>query len=222
MSKDGQRKCPDCETDLGSLFGEKGNGKCYHCQGEGKRYGVGDVIPGMVGLDNYHDCEECNATGQCQTCGGTGYEYYYEEYNNDSVLEVDNSSSFHESHTASSRDSYSTYDSPTSYQYSAPVKSAKDEDATFGIRKLIRIIWIIFFVGWASYQIAIISADFSNSNWDGSFWGWVGHVIAPITVIILGIPAYIYYYLQLPTSYIFAGIITLVFFVLNYLLRQAK
>ena len=62
MSKD-KGECRDCDgLDLSSQFTSlipRGNGKCSECHGNG--------------------CGVCSGTGQCQTCGGTGYEYWDED-----------------------------------------------------------------------------------------------------------------------------------------------
>ena len=110
MGKDGQRECPDCAgPDLGTLFGGKGNGKCHDCRGEGKIYGIEDIVSGLAGFDNFHTCRQCSGTGQCQTCGGTGYQYYYEGNTDDQNTETGEYSTYERSD--SSYDSYSSYDS---------------------------------------------------------------------------------------------------------------
>lgn len=106
MSKDYSR-CPDCDaTDImgGGLFGNKGNGRCSNCHGEGR---VPDAIRGMaapfVGCDTDEPCEVCSETGQCQTCGGTGYVYYNEDsYGDDQERKDDDSSndSYYESYSS--------------------------------------------------------------------------------------------------------------------------
>lgn len=84
MAKEYSRKCPDCDgIDVSSLF-NKGDGRCKACDGEGM---VTDVVRALGGpiLDfpTHEPCKICSGTGQCQMCGGTGYQYYdskdYEE-----------------------------------------------------------------------------------------------------------------------------------------------
>lgn len=72
MAKDGSKPCRDC--DMAIPFLSVGNGKCKYCKGEGRVVSIVDALFGEVRI-----CEECCGTGQCQTCGGTRLEYYYNE-----------------------------------------------------------------------------------------------------------------------------------------------
>ncbi|WP_345211003.1 hypothetical protein [Mucilaginibacter gynuensis] len=79
--------CSDCDAveEIDFFFNDvKGNGKCDICNGEGE---IDDFFRAEVtrftaklitfGLDQTEfpdtvDCPKCNATGQCQSCGGNG------------------------------------------------------------------------------------------------------------------------------------------------------
>lgn len=140
MAKEYTRCCPDCDNiRIGpdALFGERGNGKCKHCHGEGIVYGIGDTIASMIMLEtipNYHDCEVCSKTGQCQTCGGTGYEYSYESFDSYPEKEEKEETS----------DYYYDYEYPDE-----PITSSSgrnDEDVLSGIVSVIVIIVLFFIV----------------------------------------------------------------------------
>lgn len=105
MSKD-YSKCPDCDgiDIMGSgLFGSRGDGRCSHCHGEGR---VPDAIRGLaapfVGCDPAEVCEVCSGSGQCQTCGGTGYVWSEEESSKGGDDRQDNYSSGYDPYYESS------------------------------------------------------------------------------------------------------------------------
>lgn len=77
MAKDGKKECPDCyRSDLGSYF-RKGNGRCSYCRGTGERLELGDAPAAIImNNDRLCVCSYCSGTGQCNTCGGSGFEYY--------------------------------------------------------------------------------------------------------------------------------------------------
>ena len=73
-----EKQCPDCENihvgpiwELTPFKTTQGNGWCRHCKG------TGELHPINVGalFGNPDVCPHCHGTGQCQTCGGTGYIY---------------------------------------------------------------------------------------------------------------------------------------------------
>lgn len=64
-------KCPDCYSARLTLEGERGDGKCYVCQGSGKEQGLEGIISDLTGLRG-GECYECRGTGRCRTCNGTG------------------------------------------------------------------------------------------------------------------------------------------------------
>ena len=73
----GRERCPDCEIDIsGFSFTSKGDGRCRNCNGTGvvNEPGVEFITLGLE--DSEYACKVCSHTGQCQTCGGTGYVYY--------------------------------------------------------------------------------------------------------------------------------------------------
>ena len=91
MGKDSKRKCPDCDYNL-SIYAvlDKGDGRCRNCDGTGE---VADPLVEFftLGVEKGDTtCKVCSGTGQCQTCGGTGYEYYYDDDDNN---ETENRSS---------------------------------------------------------------------------------------------------------------------------------
>lgn len=64
-------RCPDCYSVKILLIGDEGDGLCSECYGTGHSQIIFDqLIDGMTGEET--ECLECNGTGQCQTCGGTG------------------------------------------------------------------------------------------------------------------------------------------------------
>ncbi len=85
-----ESKCPDCFYEF---MENKRSGKCRNCEGTGEAPDPMDSFTeaatfGLSKADNI--CKICSGTGQCQTCGGTGYVYSYE---NDSVSTSQTSSS---------------------------------------------------------------------------------------------------------------------------------
>ncbi len=80
MGYNSKRGCPDCSYNLSYLF--KHDGKCKNCNGTGEAGDIAESIKdlitaGLVEAD--YTCRVCSGTGQCQTCGGTGYQYYNED-----------------------------------------------------------------------------------------------------------------------------------------------
>lgn len=67
-------ECHDCDApDVGAavLLKSKGNGVCSHCHGTKISPDFGDNVDAII--DQQDDpCSNCNGTGQCQSCGGTG------------------------------------------------------------------------------------------------------------------------------------------------------
>ena len=150
------RKCPDCKgPDLSSIFGGKGNGECRYCD-EGKIHDIGDALVGLAGFDNYHYCEYCSGTGQCQTCGGTGYEYYDSDSYSDSESSESSysSSSSSESYYSSDYSSYSDY----SYSPSPSTPYVKPQTSNYS--------GVYFFVLLFIISIIVISivSNSGNSN----------------------------------------------------------
>jgi hypothetical protein len=73
-----RERCPDCEIDIrGFSFSSKGDGRCIECHGSGHDTGSEAMVQfATLGVeDDKIDCPKCYGTGQCQTCGGTGYIY---------------------------------------------------------------------------------------------------------------------------------------------------
>lgn len=62
-------KCPDCDGTIG-LFGN-GDGKCSECRGSGENPFILDEMAEALGSEP-KECHNCNGTGDCPTCGGTG------------------------------------------------------------------------------------------------------------------------------------------------------
>lgn len=61
-------RCPDCNSS-GDIFGLYGDGVCSHCHGDGKSLlsGLNEAVMG-VSLE----CNYCDGSRICQTCGGSG------------------------------------------------------------------------------------------------------------------------------------------------------
>jgi DnaJ-class molecular chaperone len=59
--------CPDC--------GILGEGKCSYCNGSGEDESIHETLSHIVEGDDaeYADCPECEGTGICSTCDGTGF-----------------------------------------------------------------------------------------------------------------------------------------------------
>lgn len=112
MSKEYSRQCPDCDgPDLGSLF-NKGDGRCRECHGTGVDE-VSSIFNSLVDAEKDR-CRVCSGTGQCQTCGGTGYEYY-DDYDTSTsqTIHSSESSSYGDSYSSSHDHSCSDYSSET-------------------------------------------------------------------------------------------------------------
>ncbi len=83
------------------------------------------------------------------------------------------------------------------------------------IRKFIRTIWWVVFIGWLLFLLEQYCERAANSS-GGS---WIGHVIAPLMVIILAIPVLLYIkVLHLPTDINFIVLITIACWGLNFLI----
>ena len=69
-------KCNDCDQTITNVFDpNEGNGKCSHCHGKGKVYGIRDQFASdFMGGEDYHTCEVCDGSGICQTCNGSGHQ----------------------------------------------------------------------------------------------------------------------------------------------------
>lgn len=124
--KENTRECPDCDgSDYGSLFGNKGNGRCRQCKGTGEIHGFADAFGSIATFNTvepYHTCEYCHGNGQCQTCGGTGLEYYNEDvYDN----ENDKSSTYSSYSDHASYSDYSGYSSSYDSDSSSSSSSSK-------------------------------------------------------------------------------------------------
>jgi len=69
-------ECPDCDQEVGNIFGHRGNGRCKRCHGMGETYNAVDKVIDFATMgkaESITPCNICSETGQCQTCGGTGY-----------------------------------------------------------------------------------------------------------------------------------------------------
>ena len=227
MAKDGAKECTDCanpDIEHISIFGGKGDGRCSECRGEGTICDIGDVISGLAGFDNFHECEKCSGTGQCQTCGGTGFEYYYEDFEDDEVSTFEDTDLTSNENSNFSSRTYDTRDyisNSTLNQKSSNIESPTIEKAeTSSFIKIIKTIWIAYFVCWLSFNIVPFIAEYANSDWDHSFLDWIGHILAPLTVILLYIPFLIYEYINFPLEYDFIAIIGGIILVFNLFPKQ--
>lgn len=65
-----RRDCPDCDGP--PRFSYTPENKCSNCDGTGKIFlPFPELLPGP----DHVKCKICDGTGQCQTCGGAGYQY---------------------------------------------------------------------------------------------------------------------------------------------------
>ncbi len=74
----GRKKCPDCDGEDFNSIHSKGNGDCKHCHGKGSVHDIGDALTEIAtfgSVESETECKVCSGTGQCQTCGGEGYIY---------------------------------------------------------------------------------------------------------------------------------------------------
>lgn len=62
-------RCPDCDSVEVISIPERGNGVCSRCHGDGKRLlsGLNEKM-----FDTPLECTNCDGSGRCPTCGGTG------------------------------------------------------------------------------------------------------------------------------------------------------
>ncbi len=129
MAKDSKRKCPDCNGSEVFILGTKGDGVCKNCEGSGRVYGPGDMITALINdfskrekLEYGEVCPECSETGQCQTCGGEGYEYYNDESDDEDKPDYNNNNDddYNSSYDTNDYDDNPSYSSTTSRTYTPP------------------------------------------------------------------------------------------------------
>ena len=62
-------RCPNCDSVEIFSIPERGDGKCSVCHGDGH----GTMFDRLAeGFGASKSCYNCDATGVCPTCGGTG------------------------------------------------------------------------------------------------------------------------------------------------------
>ena len=90
MAKDSKKSCSDCNGIRTGWNGVYGDGACSCCDGRGYNTSYIEAVGKAVSLgalgdpaDQDYPCDECSGTKQCQTCGGTGWEHYNEEEDDD-------------------------------------------------------------------------------------------------------------------------------------------
>jgi len=122
MAKDSKRQCPDCDTSVAMFAWNQGDGKCRECNGTGDYRDPVDVVTLAVSFGTVHldrKCTKCAGTGQCITCGGTGYQYYDWE-DGDSTDAYDMEGVADESDHPQHYDSPEGYSSDVDYSYTVP------------------------------------------------------------------------------------------------------
>jgi len=62
-------KCPDCDGVKISPILDEGDGNCSVCHGSGKTV-MDEFVEGFLGGES--EGSNCNGSGICPTCGGTG------------------------------------------------------------------------------------------------------------------------------------------------------
>lgn len=138
MAYNSKRECPDCDgTDMGLFTFSKGNGLCKCCHGNGYANDLNEAISLML-VGERIDCDCCSGTGQCQSCGGSGYEYYYsniydEEDNNEDESTYSNGDN--QDYSTSSSIDYSSYITQRTY--------AEDNDIGSVIGYLLAILFVL-------------------------------------------------------------------------------
>ena len=87
-------ECRDCHSIEIFSVPRSGNGVCSHCYGSGRSTlsGLNEKLAGCP-----LDCDYCDGTGVCQTCGGTG------------TIDDDDHEEDCNSKTKTSTNSYSSY-----------------------------------------------------------------------------------------------------------------
>ena len=61
-------QCPDC--DIVSTTWGSSDGNCSTCHGTGRANILLQALASATG--EQADCDDCNGSGKCQTCGGSG------------------------------------------------------------------------------------------------------------------------------------------------------
>ena len=64
-------QCPDCEVIKPFSDPPQGDGKCSMCHGSGLAMFFDAIALELLNVEQ-PPCEECNGSGQCQTCMGKG------------------------------------------------------------------------------------------------------------------------------------------------------
>ncbi|NOQ73859.1 MAG: hypothetical protein GQ574_17765 [Crocinitomix sp.] len=64
-------KCPDCNDIKINIFVDEGDGKCSECRGTGLGNALDQFSSSLV--NEQSRCEECNGSGICQICSGSGF-----------------------------------------------------------------------------------------------------------------------------------------------------
>lgn len=64
----GTKNCPDCDFVGGSFLAS--DGKCSTCHGSGKSNILDQAFAAAFGEEA--PCSECDGSGQCQACNGSG------------------------------------------------------------------------------------------------------------------------------------------------------
>lgn len=152
-------KCPDCNSVAINFFEKQGDGKCDKCLGQG----LGDLMDQFATTfvpDAKSRCLKCNGTGQCQTCGGTGFVHYEDSYTQhyDSSPKSSESSHPSEAHVSSSPS-----DTNSSSYNSSPTDSTTAD--------------------YSSYGSATSSSSTAGNSPD---LAWLGWVVATIVIVVGG------------------------------------
>jgi DnaJ-class molecular chaperone len=62
--------CPDCDSIKPFSLAAEGDGKCSVCHGTGSDGFLESVVEVLGGEES--QCDQCQGTGLCPTCAGTG------------------------------------------------------------------------------------------------------------------------------------------------------
>lgn len=143
-------QCPDCDNIVILSFPERGNGECSRCHGTGEVWALDTPLTG-----NNDPCHECDGSGVCVTCSGSGeIEDASENERDEGHERNDDEDSGSGSYYSSSSSSVGSYYSGSGGSYSGSDSSS----STYSPSDLVEFLWalpglfIFGLVVWGLYQ----------------------------------------------------------------------